>query len=201
MIEQSKKIQFQENPIKSEIKTEEVEINEEKIDRLLHLLHEADPSNPDQDTQEMLNLEGKITVVNCELFAFLSVVCVEQVNSMGPLIDTELERVDRKHAQLTQLSTDLVEALNLYHTLMREPQYTTLPKNVPYGYGPPPPMYGPAPSSAGQYSGYGVLQTDSGVPYMSLPPGPVLGQPPYYQMPPPPMHPPPPASDPNYTQG
>lgn len=57
---------------------------------------------------------------------------------MGPLIDAELEQVDRKHAQLTQLSTDLVEALNLYHTLMREPQYTTLPKSMPYGY--PPPM-------------------------------------------------------------
>lgn len=69
---------------------------------------------------------------------------------MGPLIDAELERVDRKHAQLTQLSTDLVEALNLYHTLMREPPqpfpgHHTLPKqsappHPPYhpGYGPPP---------------------------------------------------------------
>lgn len=41
---------------------------------------------------------------------------------MGPLIDAELENIDRKHAQLTQLSGDLVEALNLYHTLMREPE-------------------------------------------------------------------------------
>lgn len=60
---------------------------------------------------------------------------------MGPLIDQELERVDRKHAQLTQLSSDLVEALNLYHTLMREPvtpqSYHTLPKQVNYGYPPP----------------------------------------------------------------
>lgn len=40
---------------------------------------------------------------------------------MGPLIDMELEKVDRKHAQLTQLSSNLVDALNLYHTLMREP--------------------------------------------------------------------------------
>lgn len=52
---------------------------------------------------------------------------------MGPLIDTELERVDRKHAQLTQLSSDLVEALSLYHTLMREPQYAPVNK-MPYGY-------------------------------------------------------------------
>jgi signal transducing adaptor molecule len=60
---------------------------------------------------------------------------------MGPLIDQELERVDRKNAQLTQLSSDLVEALNLYHTLMREPvtpqSYHTMSKQVNYGYPPP----------------------------------------------------------------
>lgn len=55
---------------------------------------------------------------------------IEQVNNMGPLIDAELERVDRKHAQLTQLSADLVEGLNLYHTLMREPDYVMLPKHM-----------------------------------------------------------------------
>lgn len=38
---------------------EEIEINEQKIDRLLHLLHEADPTNPEHDTVEMLNLERK----------------------------------------------------------------------------------------------------------------------------------------------
>ncbi|GAB0095415.1 signal transducing adapter molecule 1 [Sergentomyia squamirostris] len=86
-----------------EDKIEPVEINEQKIDRLLHLLHEANPEDPTQDTPEMLALEL-------------------QVNQMGPLIDAELERVDRKHAQLTQLSSDLVEAINLYHTLMREPE-------------------------------------------------------------------------------
>lgn len=56
---------------------------------------------------------------------------------MGPLIDAELERVDRKHAQLTQLSADLVEALGLYHTLMREPQLPAINKlgyESPYGY-------------------------------------------------------------------
>lgn len=79
-----------------------VEINEEKIDRLLHLIHEADPEDPSQDTEEMLQLE-------------------QLVNQMGPMIDAELERVDRKHAQLTQLSSDLVDAINLYHNLMREP--------------------------------------------------------------------------------
>ncbi|XP_002074287.2 signal transducing adapter molecule 1 [Drosophila willistoni] len=78
-----------------------VEIDEAKVDRLLHLLHEANPEDPSQDTNEMLRLE-------------------QEVHQMGPLIDAELERVDRKHAQLTQLSSDLVDAINLYHTLMRD---------------------------------------------------------------------------------
>jgi len=53
---------------------------------------------------------------------------------MGPLIDAALEKVDRRHAQLTQLSSDLVDALNLYHTLMREPPTSgyTLPKMQPH---------------------------------------------------------------------
>jgi hypothetical protein len=65
----------------------------------------------------------------------------EHVNAMGPLIDQELEKVDRKHAQLTQLSSDLVEALNLYHTLMREPaapQSYAMPKQMNYSYSLPP---------------------------------------------------------------
>lgn len=41
-----------------EAEPEEMEINEDKIDRLIHLLHEADPSDAQQDTQEMLTLEG-----------------------------------------------------------------------------------------------------------------------------------------------
>jgi signal transducing adaptor molecule len=78
-----------------------VEINEEAIDRLLFLLHEADPEDPSQDTDEMMRLENF-------------------VNQMGPLIDSELERVDRRHAQLTQLSSDLIDTINLYHSLMRD---------------------------------------------------------------------------------
>lgn len=43
-----------------------------------------------------------------------------QVNQMLPLIDSELERVDRHHAKLTQLSSNLVDSINMYHMLMRE---------------------------------------------------------------------------------
>lgn len=86
-----------------------------------------------------------------------------QVNQMLPLIDAELERVDRNHAKLTQLSSNLVEAINMYHTLMREtdmqmgsyhgmnmghagPYYapTGQPNSLMYGMqqaGPPPNMY------------------------------------------------------------
>ena len=65
----------------------------------------------------------------------------EEVNSMGPLIDAELERVDRKHAQFTQLSSDLVEAFNLYHTLMREPNFPGVSKMPFMNYQPPPGMH------------------------------------------------------------
>lgn len=114
-------------------KDQVVEINEEKIDRLLHLLHEADPEDPSTDSEEMLKLE-------------------QLVNQMGPLIDTELERVDRKHAQLTQLSSDLVEAINLYHTLMREPDRSMMMGMGPSGYGGMPGFPGQAAAMPGMYN-------------------------------------------------
>lgn len=45
------------------------------------------------------------------------------VNQMGPLIDAELDRVDRKHGQLGQLSADFAEAVTLYHSLMRDDRF------------------------------------------------------------------------------
>ncbi|XP_012226757.2 signal transducing adapter molecule 1 isoform X2 [Linepithema humile] len=136
--------------VKREPEIVEVEIDEKKMDRLLHLLHEADPQCNTSDPQEMLDLE-------------------EQVTAMGPLIDAALEKVDRRHAQLTQLSSDLVDALNLYHTLMREPAPPTpsgytLPKMQPHispypfhNPGPPPPhMFNgmpPSPFPTGAGSG------------------------------------------------
>ncbi|XP_055375653.1 signal transducing adapter molecule 1 [Condylostylus longicornis] len=147
--QKSKKVQFEDeiNSVSASKKDEktdllatdlenltiQTEINEEKIDRLLHLLHEANPEDPSKDTDEMLRLE-------------------EEVNQMGPLIDAELELVDRKHAQLTQLSSDLVDAINLYHTLMREPpisspahmNYFTNPMATNMYNQPQPNMYNPS---------------------------------------------------------
>lgn len=115
-----KAVQFDDSP---SMQSQPIEINEDSIDRLLFLLHEADPSDPSQDSQEMLRLENV-------------------VNQMGPLIDSELERVDRKHAQLTQLSTDLIDTINLYHSLMRETErtpamglYSGFPQQQMYGQG------------------------------------------------------------------
>lgn len=129
-----KNVQFSDEQKKDDREEEKareqvVEIDEEKIDRLLHLLHEADPEDPSADTDEMLQLE-------------------QMVNQMGPLIDTELERVDRRHAQLTQLSSDLVEAINLYHTLMREPDRSMMMGPPGYGMG----GYPGQPPMSGMYS-------------------------------------------------
>ena len=67
------------------------------------MLNEADPTAPESgDPPELSGAEEGV------------------VNGMGPLIDTELERIDRRHAQLTRISTELVDALNLYHQLMHE---------------------------------------------------------------------------------
>lgn len=47
----------------------------------------------------------------------------EQVNAMAPTIDAELEQIDRKHAQLARISTDLVDALGLYHQVSQTHTY------------------------------------------------------------------------------
>ncbi|RWS21996.1 signal transducing adapter molecule 1-like protein, partial [Leptotrombidium deliense] len=84
-----------------ERETEPVEIDQEKIDRLLHLMHESDPTGETGDGEELVQLE-------------------EQCMQMAPLIDQELEKIDRKQAGLTAANQQLMDALNLYHSLMKE---------------------------------------------------------------------------------
>lgn len=79
----------------------EVQIDEERINKLLHLLHEADPSGEGSDDEEIMSLE-------------------ERCMGMGPLIDQELEKIDRCHASLTGINQRLMESLNMYHDLMKE---------------------------------------------------------------------------------
>lgn len=106
-------------------------IDQAKIESLLSMLHEADPTTGEADPHEMPMLE-------------------QQVAAMGPLIDAALEKTDRRHAQLTRLSHELVDALSLYHSLMREvpptPQYPYQgafpPMPAPPGMMPPQSMVG-----------------------------------------------------------
>lgn len=166
-----KSVQFVEEvevkTLKREPEIIEVEIDEHKIDRLLHLLHEADPQSDSSDPAELLDLE-------------------EQVMAMGPLIDASLEKVDRRHAQLTQLSSDLVDALNLYHTLQREPPpptptypYSKMPQHPVYPYpNQPPHMFNGMPGHH-QFSG-------NFNPNISMPPGeymPGMSIPQHYHLP------------------
>lgn len=134
----------------NERKDEPIQINEDTIDRLLHLLHEADPEDPSQDTDDMLRLE-------------------HQVNQMHPLIDQELERVDRKHAQLTQLSSDLAEAVGLYHQLMRDDRGYSggyIPSLAPVNL-PPHMMFQENGGAMGMYNPYQMGGMQSALPSMS----------------------------------
>ena len=112
---------------------------------------------------------------------------------MTPLIDAELEKLDRRHAQLTKLSNQLVSALDMYHALMRDlgpasvggaPSMASIPPGVVNAYagayGPPtknPYAYAPPPQSLPAY----VTHTPAAVAYAPRPlprpvPGPAPGR-------------------------
>ena len=125
-------------------------IDEEKINSVLALLHDADPTTGEHDPPDLARLE-------------------DQVTSMGPIIDTELERVDRRHAQLTRLSHQLVDALTLYHTLMRDMPPAPAYGGPMYAPQPGPGMYMAAPGP-GMMPGPGPQMAMAGPP-MSMGPG------------------------------
>lgn len=73
-----------------------------KIDDCIDMLQNADPTGEIQpDSQEMLQLE-------------------EQCYMMGPLIDQQLQKIDYKHAVLDDLNIKIIEAFQMYNTLMKE---------------------------------------------------------------------------------
>lgn len=136
--------------------SEPVSIDEEKIDRLIHLLHEADPTNENRDSEELISLE-------------------EQCSQMGPMIDEELEKVDRKIAALNGVNGQLVEAMNLYHSLMREslapgisPYYPSPIANSQPVYPGQQAPYPPSQGSPAQYSSHGYSNSHPG--YSGHPP-------------------------------
>ena len=69
-------------------------------------------------------------------------------------IISELEKIDRRHAQLTRISTELVDALNLYHQLMHEVPPGAAAAGGGAAYGMPP----AGPVAPGGYPGYGAPQ-------------------------------------------
>jgi signal transducing adaptor molecule len=162
----------------------EVEIDEARIDRMLHSLHEADPTGERNDPEELKVLEGTrnyfayyVKYSKTEFFCFF----LDQCGAMGPLIDAELEKLDRRHAHLTKLSSHLVEALDMYRNLMREPpqqqhqqQQTSMNMGMPamaYPYGGPGMQPGgPVPASAGGQIKYPFPQPQAPPQSPSMPP-------------------------------
>ncbi|GAB1603030.1 signal transducing adapter molecule 1-like [Argonauta hians] len=136
-MKEKKGVQFNEEVDVKVMETlpEEVEVDETKIDQVLALIQNADPTGETQpDSSELLSLE-------------------EQCKIMGPLIDTELERIDKKHANLVELNMKVMDALQMYHNLMKDnPVFYTLshqaaapPPHTPNTYIPPPGIPQPAP--------------------------------------------------------
>lgn len=158
-----------------------VEIDENKIDCLLQLLRDANPEDDSTDTEEMSILEA-------------------QVNAMGPMIEAQLEQLDKKHSQLTQLCTELLEAVKLYNIFMKEPVAAYPPKPQTDPLQPPTmsPQHMIHPPHMQMYNGmmanYAPLPVEHYMPGSQYPinpghmmPGPNIGGPiheqPSYQMP------------------
>ncbi|KAH7967726.1 hypothetical protein HPB52_002079 [Rhipicephalus sanguineus] len=81
---------------------EPLRVDPAQIDETLQRLHDANPRSGQPDPPELLALE-------------------ERCAGMGPLIEQELERIDRRHASLVAASRQLTDAFTLYHSLMRAP--------------------------------------------------------------------------------
>lgn len=101
-------------------------IEEAEMDAALLALHEADPNAPGANEAELRAREARAL-------------------RMGALVDAALERADTRHARLTQLSAELVDALNLYHELMRAPHaHASLYAGYPPAPPPQPPQHAQA---------------------------------------------------------
>lgn len=87
-----KSVQFDEQVRVKYLDEEVTEIDENKIDRLLHLIHEADPTGVIQDSHELVMLE-------------------DQCGRMDKLISKELERLDRIQVALNTANRQLTESI------------------------------------------------------------------------------------------
>uniref|UniRef100_A0A672Q1Y9 Signal transducing adaptor molecule (SH3 domain and ITAM motif) 1 n=1 Tax=Sinocyclocheilus grahami TaxID=75366 RepID=A0A672Q1Y9_SINGR len=156
---EKKTVQFSEDVQVETIEPEPepVYIDEEKMDQLLQMIQSADPTDDQSDTCELLQLEA---------------AC----NQMGPLIDQQLEDIDRKHSELSELNVKVMEALSLYAKIMNEdPVYAMYAKLQSQQYymqqTPNPPVYSPTPGSM-PTADVQSYQTPAGAPVaMSQTPG------------------------------
>jgi len=190
--------------------SEVLTIDEEKINKTLAMLQNADPTGEiEKDPAELVTYE-------------------DQCHKMGPLIDTELEKIDRKHMTIMELNQKLVDALQMYHSLMKMPPMAggapymapppyqmPPPGNMGGGYAPPmpPPNVGGYVSAPPPYAAYNSGIPNGGADYTQpLPPSsngdssqttaaPTTAFPPTSQQQPPPpgtTHPPAPATSAPY---
>lgn len=90
-----KSVQFDDQVRVKFLEEEVTEVDENKIDRLLQLIHEADPTGVTPDSDELLMLE-------------------DQCGKMGKLVDKELERLDRIQVSLNMANRQLTEAMREY---------------------------------------------------------------------------------------
>ena len=89
------------------------EVSEGKIDQVMSMLNEADPTLPESDPAGMLSISYQLfecgfVIQNCRITNEMYISRIKyiselaplehQVNGMGPLIDAELELVDRRYA-------------------------------------------------------------------------------------------------------
>ncbi|XP_018496743.2 LOW QUALITY PROTEIN: signal transducing adapter molecule 1 [Galendromus occidentalis] len=144
-------------------------IDEGKIDLLLQMLHDADPTALQRTEQD-----AKMEALDAEC------------SLMTPLIDAELVKVDQKQASQTNLTRRLNDALAMYHQQLRQPQMPFvppvmgIPPQIPHGV-PQMPYYPPmgvTPQSAGMPPGYPVMvsaNVPGGIPTMQGQPPQMMG--------------------------
>lgn len=132
----------------------EVKIDETKIEALIDWLNDTDPASESPDPKEMLRLE-------------------DEVHQMAPLIEENLQAVDKRLALLNLVNEKIMSSFDLFHSL--SDNWSTLPSNAKYSTMPvsqpqvsmpatsstvyrtmqpftnPQMMYVPAPSTGPQY--------------------------------------------------
>ncbi|CAL1288725.1 unnamed protein product [Larinioides sclopetarius] len=89
----------------------EIKIDEAKIETLINWLNDTDPASEVSDSAEMLRLE-------------------DEVHKMAPLIEDNLQSVDKRIAMLSLVNEKIMTAFDLFHSL--SDNWSALPPNMKY---------------------------------------------------------------------